>query len=113
MKIAVQISPDGVQTMSEFCLRPDIVLGLLDEISRHRALEPHETDMIEELVSLEVKPFRWNPRLENQLMVASDSPGGITRFARRVGIDKWVAYAKLHRIRARKMRKAAKAQDKG
>lgn len=113
MKIAVQISPDGVQTMSEFCLRPDIVLGLLDEISRHRALEPHETDMIEELVALEVKPFRWNPRLENQLMVASASPGGITRFARRVGIDKWVAYAKLHRIRARKMRKAAKAQDQG
>lgn len=99
--------------MGEFCMKPELALALLDEIGRHRALEPHETDLLEEILALEATPFRWNPRLENQLVVASASPGGITRFAKRLGIDKWTAYAKLHRIRARQIRKADKAKVKG
>ena len=99
--------------MTEFCLKPDIVLGLLDEISRIRALEPHESDIMQDLIELEAKPFRWNPRLEVQLMIASASPGGITRFAQRVGIDKWTAYAKLHRLKQRQTRKAVLTVVKG
>lgn len=99
--------------MGEFCLKPDIVLSLLDEISRQRALEPHETDLLEEILALEATPFRWNPRLENQLVVASASPGGITRFAKRIGIDKGAAFAKLHRLKMRKRRKDANQGKKG
>ena len=95
--------------MKVFCLKPDIVLGLLDEISRHRALEPYESDIMQDLIEIDTTPFRWNPRLEGQLISASTSPGGITRFARRVGIDKWTAYAKLHRLKQRQTRKAEKA----
>lgn len=99
--------------MTELCLKPDIVLSMLDEIGKHRALEPHETDLIEDILAIESKPFRWNPRLENQLLTAATSQGGITRFAARHGIDRFSAYQKLHRLRRRKNRKTDKRGIEG
>lgn len=100
--------------MTEFCLKPETVFALLDEVSRHRALEPNETDMMEEILAMETAPFKWNPRLEVQLLTASHSPGGIARFCRRHGIgNHFVAYQKLHRMRRCQTRKADKALVQG
>lgn len=99
--------------MSEFCLRPDIVFALLDEVSRHRALAPHESEIMEEILAMEIDHFRWNPRLESQLLVAAASPGGIARFSRRFDIPPYAAYCKLHRLRKRKTRKADLTAVKG
>ncbi len=100
--------------MTEFCVRPEFMLGLLTEISRTRALADHETDMIEDIIALQIEPFRWNPHLEVQLLTASHSPGGIARFARRHGIaNHKIAYQKLYRLRKRESRKGAAVAAKG
>lgn len=88
--------------MSEFCLKPETVFALLDEVSRHRALAPHETDMMEEILAMDTEPFKWNPRLETQLLTASHSPGGIRRFAARIGVGEIVARQKLYRLRKKR-----------
>ena len=94
--------------MSEFCVLPEFLLGLLTEVSRTRALADHETDMLEDIIAMQTEPFRWNPRLEVQLLVASHSPGGIARFARRHEIaNVRIAYQKLHRLRKRIGREGA------
>jgi hypothetical protein len=88
--------------VTEFCLKPETVFALLDEVSRHRALEPNETDMMEEILAMETAPFKWNPRLEVQLLTASHSPGGIRRFAERIGVGEIVARQKLYRLRKKR-----------
>jgi hypothetical protein len=94
--------------MSEFCVRPEFMLGLLTEVSRHRALADHETDILEDIIAMQTEPFRWNSRLEVQLLTASKSPGGIARFARRHGIINHDAvYQKLARLRKRQSRQRA------
>lgn len=90
--------------MSEICTQPAFLLGLLDEVSRHRALEPHETDLIEDILAMDAKPFRWNPRLEGQLIIAANSPGGLKRFALRHGVDILAVRQKLWRMRKRNPR---------
>ncbi len=98
--------------MTEFCLKPETAFALLDELSRHRALEPHETDLMEDIIAV-LNPnepeFKWNPRLENQLLIAASSKGGVKRFAQRHGIASVErCYVKLHRLRQRKVCKAAR-----
>lgn len=85
--------------MGEICVRSDFMLSLLGEVGKTRALAPHETDVIEDCIAQELMPFRWNPRLDNALLVASHSPGGIARFCRRIGITRGMADARLLRIR--------------
>lgn len=94
--------------MSEFCVLPEFLLGLLTEVSRTRALADHETDMLEDIIAMQIEPFRWNPRLEVQLLTASASPGGIARFARRHGIvNHSIVYQKLYRLKRRSSRSGA------
>lgn len=100
--------------MSEFCVRPEFLLDLLTEVSRTRALADQETDMLEDIIAMQTEPFRWNPRLDVQLIVASASPGGIARFARRHGIVNHDAvYQKLARLRKRQIRQDAAKTVKG
>lgn len=99
--------------MTEYCLKPELVFSLLDEVSRHRALLPHESDILQDLIEIDAKPFRWNPRLETQLVLAASSPGGIRRFAERIGIAHGTAIVKLHRLRKCNERKIAKAKKQG
>lgn len=93
-------------------VRSEFLLGLLDEVGSKRALADHETDIIQEIVTANQQPFRWNPRLNNQLEVAASSPGGIRRFARRLGITEGAAYQQHDRIKKRKARKAARRARK-
>lgn len=88
----------------------EILLGLLTEVSRSRALADHETDLVEEIVMLEADGFRWNPRLDQGLVRASSNAGGIARFARRHSITPMAAYCRLSRIRGRKTRKHAQTR---
>jgi len=89
------------------------LLDLLTEIGRNRALTDRETDLIEDIVMTERKPFRWNSRLDIALERAAQCPGGIARFARRHNITAGMAYARLHRLRKRKGCKVARQRRKG
>lgn len=93
--------------MAVMTLDSEILLGLLTEVGRARVLADHETDLIEEIVTMDAEPFTWNPRLDQGLVRASASNGGITRFAKRHRITPMAAYCRLSRIRGRKGRKAA------
>lgn len=93
--------------MAEITLPSTFVLSMLTEIGRSRALAPNETDVIEDCIAIEITPFRWNPRLDVALKVASHSPGGIARFARRHGIAPHTAHMRLYRMRKRDKRKSA------
>lgn len=94
--------------MGEICIRSEFMLSLLGEIGRHRALSDRETDVIEDCIAQEVAPFRWNPRLDNALLVSSHSPGGIARFARRHNISRQMADSRLYRLRQQQKRKDAR-----
>lgn len=100
----------GVETPIDgkiICLLPEVLLGLLEEVGRHRALTDRETDLIEDIVAMDTTPFRWNPRLDGQLKTASHSPGGIARFARRYGITSGSAYQRLDRLRRKSRERAS------
>ncbi len=85
------------------CVHPDKLLDWLTEISRHRALQDHETDVIEAIVCRGHKAqgvrFKWNPHLDLALKRASITKGGIRRFAERHGISPQSAYDRLNKIR--------------
>lgn len=104
---------NGTGEMSEICVMPNILLDLLTELGRHRVLTDRETDLIEDIVNMELIAFRWNPRLDGQLKVASHSNGGIARFARRQGISDQAAYDRIYRIRKREKGKVAKCKAGG
>lgn len=103
--------------MTEMTIASSRLLGLLDEIGRNRALTDEETDMIEEIVSQDTTPFRWNPRLDQGLLRAAGPnggrDGGIARFARRHGITPMAAYSRLHRLRGAKCAKSRSAIRRG
>lgn len=86
-----------------FCVKPDLLLDWLTEISRHRALADHETDVIEAIVcrghQSTGKNFRWNARLDLALTRAAITRGGIKRFADKHGITQHAAHMRLNRIR--------------
>jgi hypothetical protein len=99
--------------MSEICLHPEKLLGLLTEIGRHRALTDEETDIVEAILEIEHVPFRWNARLDGHLLTASHSVGGIARFARRHGITPMAAYSRIKRLKDRQTRKDAPRLARG
>ncbi len=98
---------------AEICVRAEFLLDLLNEVGGHRALADHETDLLEDIVGMEITAFAWNQRLEAALMVAASSPGGIRRFAHRHGMTDNAAYQKLSRLRRRKMRYVRNSVVKG
>lgn len=101
----------------EFCLAPDKLESLLDEISRHRALTPEETDMLEALIcrghQSTGRNFRWKPADDRALMKASRKRGGIQQFADERGIARQGAYSRLSKIRAKREGKLQSAAKEG
>ena len=85
--------------MAEICLQRDFVLSILDEISRTRALNNAESEVIEDCLSDEINAFQWSRPLEDALVTASFTTGGIARFARHHGINIHTAHQKLFRLR--------------
>ncbi|MDG5748541.1 hypothetical protein P8Q88_10160 [Qipengyuania sp. XHP0207] len=94
-----QQSPIDAGGSREITLDYDVMLAILEDLGKVRPLTEVESGIVEEVVPRENKEFRWNPRLDVQLMVASSSNGGIKRFADRHCISPWSAYARLYRIR--------------
>ena len=94
-----QQSPADPETSRELTLDCDVMLAILDDLGKTRPLTELESGIVEEIVARENDEFRWNPRLDVQLMVSSGSNGGIKRFAQRHGILPHCAYARLYRIR--------------
>lgn len=89
--------------VQQICVSKDFLFGLLDEVSRTRALADHETDILEAIVSRghrsQGRNVQWNARLDVKLMTASASKGGIKRFAIAQGISEKSAYMRLHKLR--------------
>jgi hypothetical protein len=85
------------------------VLSLLDEVGRSRALSSDESDLVEDIVTAEREDFRWSERLDQGLLRAALTSGGIARFARRHSITPSAAYNRLLRLRRqREGRKGAR-----
>jgi curved DNA-binding protein CbpA len=85
---------------------PALLMRLLDEIGRTRALHDEETDLIEILVNRGHRTqrirFAWSPALERELMRASHRKGSIRNFAAKHGISEKACYCRLDKMRARK-----------
>jgi len=100
------------ERMTEICVNSEFLLGLLTEVSRSRALAHHETDVLEAIVCRGHKSagirIRWTTTLDRKLMQASNSKGGIKRFALANGISEMAAYRRVHVLRKGKAVKLVK-----
>lgn len=89
--------------MTDICIQSDFLLGLLTEVGKHRALSDHETDYIEAIVCRGHKSagirIRWTATLDRKLMQASNSKGGISRFATANNIPAMAAYKRVAKLR--------------
>ena len=85
---------------------PALLMRLLDEIGRTRALHDEETDLVEILVNRGHRTqrirFQWCPKTERELMRASHRKGTIKLFAAKHGISEKACYCRLDKMRARK-----------
>jgi len=85
---------------------PSILMRLLDEIGKTRALHDEETDLVEILVSRGHRStglyVRWTPKMERDLQRASYRRGAIRIFAEKHGMTPDAAYTRLKKIKARK-----------
>lgn len=83
-----------------------ILMRLLDDVGRTRALLDEETDLVELIVTRGHRctgvKFRWTPNIERELMRASHRPSGIRAFATQHGITENAAYKQISKIRARR-----------
>lgn len=93
--------------MGHICVRSELLLGLLEEVSRTRALASHETDMLQDLIAAPEACFEWTEQHCADLLEAAARGDGVARFARRNGISPRAAYQKLFRMR-RQQRKGRK-----
>jgi len=85
---------------------PALLMRLLDEIGRTRALHDEETDLVEILVnrghrSQSVR-FQWSPNLERELARASHRASGVRAFASQHGLSENACYKRLCLMRSRK-----------
>lgn len=99
--------------MSQICLQSDLLLNLLTEIGKHRALADHETDLIEAIVCRGHRSsgnyHRWTPDMDRKLLKAANQRGGIKAFSERHGLAMWSAYSRLRKLREAKLRKKAQS----
>ena len=96
---------------NRICVHPDVLLALLTELGKHRALADHETDIIEAIVCRGHRStglrIRWAGAMDRRLVAAAKSRGGVRQFAERNGIPPKAAYDRLSKLRK------AKATKKG
>jgi len=85
---------------------PSILMRLLDEVGRTRALLDEETDLVELIVTRGHQSgghnVRWTPNLERELIRASHRPSGIRAFAELHGISENAAYKRISLVKGRK-----------
>ena len=85
---------------------PSILMRLLDEIGRTRALHDEETDLVELIVTRGHRKSgakaHWTPDLERALMRASHRPSGVRAFAAKHAISENAAYKRISLVKARK-----------
>lgn len=83
-----------------------ILMRLLDDVGRTRALLDEETDLVELIVTRGHRctgvKLKWTPNIERELLRASHRKSGIRAFATQHGITEQAAYDKLSRLRGRK-----------
>lgn len=91
----------------------DLAFRLLDETSRHRALQDDETDLLEALITRGHKStgirIRWTPSLDRALWKVSYRKGAIRQFARDNGISENACYNRLVKLRKRKAAREGKS----
>lgn len=89
--------------MSEICIPTDLLLGLLTEIGKNRALADHETDIVEAIVCRGHRAagirVQWTRRLDRKLLAASETKGGIRTFAVTNNMTAKAAYQRLRKLR--------------
>jgi hypothetical protein len=103
--------------VNQVCVNPDLLLSLLDEIGRHRALADHETDLVEAIVcrghrSRSLKQH-WTARLDRKLLEAAKTKGGVKRFAAAHNLPPQAAYDRLYKLRKAKATQAERARSIG
>ena len=81
----------------------DMLIGLLEEVGRARALTDHETDLIEEIVAAEKgdEPFQWSEEHDRMLAMAANRKA-ICRLAHELGVSPGAAYMRYYRAKKRK-----------
>lgn len=99
--------------MSIIELRTDLLERMLEELGSHRALEDHETDLLEDICDMRTRGFRWTKRADLALARSAHSKGGIRRFAARYGITEGAAYMRWSRLKQREKREAMRKARKG
>jgi hypothetical protein len=96
---------------------PAILMRLLDEIGRTRALHDEETDLVEILVNRGHRKsglkVHWTPDLERALMRASHRPSGIRTFAAKHGVSENACYKRICVVKARRDGKLPRDRVKG
>jgi hypothetical protein len=99
--------------VSAIQVETEILLSLLTEVGRSRALADHETDLIEAIVYRSTRTtamrIKWTPQLDNELWRTSKKRGGVKRFAIEHGFPPRRVYQRLCRI---KKQRAAKVKLK-
>jgi hypothetical protein len=89
-----------------FCLAPSVLLSLLTELGKYRALADHETDIVEAIVCRGHRTtglrVRWTKPLDRRLMTAANRRGGIQLFAKANSIPPKAAYDRLCKLRKAK-----------
>lgn len=79
------------------------LLGLLDEMNKHRSLHDSEVAVLERIITVKEKgarrTFRWTIRADQALLRASGTHCGVKRFAERKGITEQAAWSRLKKLR--------------
>ena len=96
---------------------PSILMRLLDDVGRTRALLDEETDLVEIIVTRGHQSsglnFRWTPNLERELMRASHRASGVRAFASQHGITENAAYKRISLVKARREGKLPRDGQEG
>lgn len=93
-------------------VNPDLAFRLLDEVSRTRALDDDESNLLEQLVCRGHRTqgvrVQWNVKLDRALLRASYRKGSIRKFAADNGIPDMACYKRLEKLRKKQAEKEAR-----
>lgn len=80
-----------------------MLLSLLDEVGRHRALSDSESQLLESVIVKEAKESRrlhkWTPEEDRELRRVQFRRRGVADFAKRIGVSESAAWSRIQVIR--------------
>lgn len=95
---------------------PVLLMVLLEEVGRARALSEAESRLLESVIRKEAKPARqthkWTKANDRTLLRVQHRPRGVADYAKRVGVSEHAAWMRLDRLRKR-LRGAGRAETLG